>query len=256
MRAFPGQELGRHARRADDLPAAPRLQLDVVDHGADRDVREGQRIPGLDVGLRTRFDLGADLKPRRRSGWALKQVASPGTEPRYVLRNTRTSAYLQLTERDRFLWDLMDGDHRVRDLLFAYSREYGQLALPRIQQLIDQLNGAGLLARAPGETEAGRRTAKDRVIAAMLRMELAVAGLDGGVERIYGRLGWVLFTRVGIAISLLTAIAGLLLFATASGHARLFDVGGAGVLGAGKGWTRVFTAVRRRGRGRSNRRRG
>ncbi len=159
-------------------------------------------------------------------------MASPGTEPRYVLRNTRTSAYLQLTERDRFLWDLMDGDHRVRDLLFAYSREYGQLALPRIQQLIDQLNGAGLLARAPGETEAGRRTAKDRVIAAMLRMELAVAGLDGGVERIYGRLGWVLFTRVGIAIILLTAIAGLLLFATASGHARLFDVGGAGVLGA------------------------
>jgi putative peptide zinc metalloprotease protein len=172
-----------------------------------------------------------DVKPRRRSGWALKRVASPGTEPRYVLRNTRTSAYLQLTDRDRFLWDLMDGEHRVRDLLFAYSREYGQLALPRIQQLIDQLHGAGFLSRQPGEPESGSKTIKDRVIGAMMRMELAVSGLDRRVEGIYGRLGWVFFTRVGIAVILGLAAAGLLLFAVASGHARLFDVGGAGAAG-------------------------
>src|SRR4051812_36051410 len=40
-------------------------------------------------------------RPRRRSGWALKKLASSeGRDPRWVLRNTRTGKYLELDERD------------------------------------------------------------------------------------------------------------------------------------------------------------
>lgn len=173
---------------------------------------------------------GMDLKPRRRSGWALKQVPVQGTEPRWVLRNTRTSAYLQLTDRDRFIWDRLDGEHSIRDLLLGYAREYGQLALPRIQQLLDQLQGVGLLSRQ-GESEAVKPSPLDRVVAALVRAELAVSGLDGRVERAYRAFGWRFFTPIGLALVMLLALGGLLAFIVASRHARLFDVGGAGVVG-------------------------
>ena len=173
---------------------------------------------------------GMDLRPRRRSGWALKQVPVQGTEPRWVLRNTRTSSYLQLTDRDRFIWDMLDGEHSVRDLLLAYARQYGQLALPRIQQLLDQLNGAGLLTRQ-GESEAVKPSPLDRVVAALVRAELAVSGLDARVERAYRRFGWRFFTPVGLGLVFILALGGLLAFIVASRHARLFDVGGAGVVG-------------------------
>jgi putative peptide zinc metalloprotease protein len=173
---------------------------------------------------------GMDLKPRRRSGWALKQVPVQGTEPRWVLRNTRTSAYLQLTDRDRFIWDQLDGEHSIRDLLLAYARQYGQLALPRIQQLLDQLQGAGLLQRA-GEPEARKPGPLDRVVAALVRAELALSGIDTRMDRVYRVIGWRFFTRIGLGIVILLAIGGLLAFAVASRHSRLFDVGGAGVVG-------------------------
>jgi putative peptide zinc metalloprotease protein len=173
---------------------------------------------------------GMDLKPRRRSGWALKQVPVQGTEPRWVLRNTRTSAYLQLTDRDRFIWDQLDGEHSIRDLLLAYAREYGQLALPRIQQLLDQLNGVGLLGRA-GEPDIKKPSPVDRVVMALVRAELALSGIDGRMDKVYRAFGWRFFTRVGLAIVVLLAIGGLLAFAVAARHARLFDVGGAGVVG-------------------------
>ncbi|MFN2466386.1 MAG: FHA domain-containing protein [Candidatus Dormibacteria bacterium] len=174
---------------------------------------------------------GLNLKPRRRSGWALKRVSGTGDTARYVLRSTSTSAYLQLTERDRFLWELMDGEHSVRDLLLAYASAFGQLALARIQQLIDQLHGAGLLAPLPGEVAPGKPGAGTRVVAALTRMELAVSGIDRRMDSIYRRLGWRFFTRVGMGLVAVAGIGGLLAFAVASQRARLLDVGGAGAVG-------------------------
>jgi putative peptide zinc metalloprotease protein len=173
---------------------------------------------------------GLNLRPRRRSGWALKRVPGGG-DARYVLRNTTTSAYLQLTERDRFLWDLMDGEHSVRDLLFGYAAEYGQLALPRIQQLLEQLNNAGLLARRAGETESASPGLGGTIVAALTRAELAVSGLDTRVEAVYRRLGWRFFTPIGLAVVTVLAIGGILALVAGSHRARLFDVGGAGIVG-------------------------
>src|SRR5205085_11166733 len=56
------------------LAALARLQLDVVDERAGRDVLERQRVPGLDVGARTRLDRRADAQPRRREDVRLRAV--------------------------------------------------------------------------------------------------------------------------------------------------------------------------------------
>ena len=174
---------------------------------------------------------GLSVRPLRRSGWALKRVSAAG-DARYVLRSTRTSAYLQLTERDRFLWDLMDGAHSVRDLLFAYATEYGQVALPRIQQLLDQLTAAGLLVPLPGADDGGGVGVGHRVIGALTRAEIAVSGLDARMGTLYRRVGWRFFTPAGLVVVSVMAIGGILGLIVASHRARLFDVGGAGIVGA------------------------
>src|SRR3954469_25352622 len=55
-----------------------------------------------------------NVRPRRRSGWALKQVPSgPGRDPSWVLRNTRSGQYLQLDEHGVFIWNQIDGEAAV-----------------------------------------------------------------------------------------------------------------------------------------------
>jgi putative peptide zinc metalloprotease protein len=178
---------------------------------------------------------GLDLKPRRRSGWALKQAPSQPGKLRYVLRSSRNGQYLQLTDRDVFLWNLMDGEHTVRDLLLAYSREYRQLALTRIQQLVDQLAGAGLIRGVGGAEELaerglGRRV-YDRIIIILSRAELAISGIDGVLQKVYRAGAWVFFTRPGLVLIWGLGLAGVVAFLLALGDQQPLEVGAAGVLG-------------------------
>ncbi|MFE5483846.1 FHA domain-containing protein [Streptomyces sp. NPDC056527] len=176
-------------------------------------------------------------RPRRRSGWALKQVpADGGAEPHSVLSNTRTGVYLQLDEREVFLWNAIDGDATVRDLLFAYADRFGELALPRIEAALAAFAGAGLLRGLPGqkdeeETKGWRRFWR-AVYRALLKLEVSVPGLDGAVTRLYGGFGWRFFTRTGVTLTWLSVVGGLVaFFGVAQGRQHLLDFGGAGVWG-------------------------
>ena len=174
-------------------------------------------------------------RPRRRSGWALKQAPEPHTAPRWVLRNTRTGQYLQLDERDVFLWELLDGEHTLRDLLFAYAERYGELALPRIEQTLRTLARADLIRGLPGQTGPVRlpwpRRLGRAVFKALLRMEVSVGGLDRLFSRMYRSFGWWFFTGAGVAGLWLLILAGLYGFWLALDRQRLLDLGGAGAWG-------------------------
>ncbi|MDQ6746768.1 MAG: PqqD family peptide modification chaperone [Candidatus Dormibacteraeota bacterium] len=176
-----------------------------------------------------------DVRPRRRSGWALKRAPSAPGRERWVLRGASSAQYLQLTDRDVFLWNLMDGENTVRDLVLAYFQEYGQLAMNRVTQLLDQLAGAGLLhlgdSDGAAESTAAARL-RQKVLHTLLKPEIAISGIDGFVGRLYQGFFWRFFTRTSLALAWGTAVAGLVAFFVAGRHQRPFDLGGAGVLGA------------------------
>ena len=192
-------------------------------------------VDGLSEGSGAAASSGPlEQRPRRRSGWALKQAAVEGRgEPRFVLRNTRTGQYVQLTERDCFLWNRLDGENTIRDLLYEYAQEYGQLALSRIQQLLTQLNAAGLLSglAAPADPATLGRRIRHTAFLALMRMEFSIRGIDGSLGRMYRRFGWFFFTRAGLALVWGLVIAGVIGFIAARSHQSLFDVAGAGAWG-------------------------
>src|SRR3954468_6974224 len=59
--AFFRDQLGGTAGGTHHLRALARLQLDIVDGGAGRDVAQGQRVPYQDVGFRTADNFLSDL---------------------------------------------------------------------------------------------------------------------------------------------------------------------------------------------------
>src|SRR5687768_8467817 len=73
--AFLGEQLRLSARAAAHLRAATRLQLHVVHEGAHRDVADGQRVAGQDVGLRPRHHDVVHLDAVGRDDVALLAVA-------------------------------------------------------------------------------------------------------------------------------------------------------------------------------------
>ncbi|MEU1400865.1 FHA domain-containing protein [Streptomyces sp. NPDC005728] len=174
-------------------------------------------------------------RPRRRSGWALKQIPTERGAPRWVLSSTRTGRYLELDERQVFLWHAADGENTVRDLLFAYAERYGELALPRIESALSAFADAGLLRGLPGRPEQERprgwRRAARAVYRALLKLEVSVPGLDRLVTRLYQAFGWRLFTRTGVLLAWLSVAGGLVAFLAAQGRHHLLDFGGAGVWG-------------------------
>ncbi|MFF3448526.1 FHA domain-containing protein [Streptomyces sp. NPDC002667] len=174
-------------------------------------------------------------RPRRRSGWALKRMPADRGEARWVLNNTRTGVYLELDEREVFVWHSVDGENTVRDLLFAYAEQFGELALPRIEAALAAFADAGLLRGLPGRAEATERTGWRRagraVYRALLKLEISVPGLDRAVTRLYQAFGWRFFTRTGVTLVWLSVIGGLAAFVAAQGRQHLLDFGGAGVWG-------------------------
>src|SRR5688572_14518625 len=73
--AFLREQLRLRAGAPAHLAAAPDVQLDVVDHRADGDVADRQRVAGQDVGLRSRHQRVPDLETVGRDDVALLAVA-------------------------------------------------------------------------------------------------------------------------------------------------------------------------------------
>jgi putative peptide zinc metalloprotease protein len=174
--------------------------------------------------------------PVRRSGWALKQIPDERGVEQWVLSNTRTGRYLQLDDRDVFLWNALDGHNSVRDLLFLFADKYGELALPRIEQTLRAFAAIELVRGLHGQRDPAELPLLKRIghwlFTALLRLEISVKGLDTLFTRMYRAFGWRFFTRTTVILMWIVIGAGLYGFFVAQGHQRLFQVGGAGWLGA------------------------
>ncbi|MEJ2890349.1 FHA domain-containing protein [Actinomycetospora aeridis] len=172
-----------------------------------------------------------DARPRRRSGWALKEI--PGRRGSWVLRSTATNQYLTLDERDVFLWERLDGENTMRDLLFAYFEQYGELALPRIESTVRSFSDAGLVRGLKDDAEelsAWRRFGK-WLVAHLIKIELSIKNIDPLMERLYHGGMWRFFSPFAVFLTWFVTIAGLAAFVYGSRETQLFDFGGAGIVG-------------------------
>ena len=160
-------------------------------------------------------------KPTRRLGWALKRLQTVSGEAYSVLKNTRSGTYLRLSDEQVFLWNLMDGQHSVRDLAVAYFNEYKSLALQRIVALLGQLEARGFLMQAGDDLFANTAQAlgqnrmqrlRSWLVSTFLQKTYSIRGIDRAISKLYRAGIFVLFSKPVQLLILLISIAGLVAF--------------------------------------------
>jgi len=191
--------------------------------------------------LRERIDLALH-KPQAAPGVVASRLT--GREgPYYVLKNPETTTYYRLGERDYFLWERMDGDRTVKDLVVAYFLEFGSFAFGRVARLVSELKANSFLTDKPvyvyrqTRKELQRRSPGYRlqeVAGAFMQKEFAIGGLDGVLGGVYRRGGWLLFTRPVQIVYILLSVVGIYFFLrtfTSGGYSLVATAGGSITLG-------------------------
>ena len=165
-----------------------------------------------------------DLSKRKPKHIADAEVASHQTasgEEYYVLKNPEADAYLKLDPRDYFLWELMDGEHTIRDLAVAYFDKFGAFPFDRLCQLVAQLKMNHLLEEKPvhvfgaiahhftAQTLAYRLK---RFSETSTQKEFSLKNADRFFDTLYRRVGWLFFTRPARVLYVVLTVVGLAFF--------------------------------------------
>ncbi len=195
---------------------------------------------GLWAWLQERFDV-AMVRPQAVPGVIASRL--DGRDGPYtVIKNPTTKTYYQLSDRDAFLWELMDGTRTVKDLVVAYFGQYGSFAFGRVAGLVTGLRINGFLTDKPvgvyrqvHESLEGRRlrVRLGRLWHAFLQTPLAISGLDGALDRLYKAAGWLLFTKPAQILYVVLSLVGLVLYGKLFISGRYSLVSEAGSYGLG-----------------------
>ena len=169
---------------------------DVAEAGRTIVVRPGASLvvpalgpPGV-AAAATQFGM----KPRVRSGYALKRLDASEGSKRWVLKDLNRNTFLRLSDNDAMLFELFDGTHSLSDLIGIAEQRFGAAGAPRLARLLADLGERGYLAGVAGASATAeepqgflRRLFKPR--------EKVVSGLGDWFDRLYRGGGWVLFTK-------------------------------------------------------------
>ncbi len=138
-------------------------------------------------------------------------------ERSFILKNRETERFLLLSEREKFLWEQMDGSTSLQEIATAYVLTYGEFDFDVIPNLIRKLQRAQLLTLTP-RSRLRRVLARNRRQRVVKAVEKTLTGLERltvssrSVQPLFQRLhrwgGFLLFTRAAAAACLALAVVG------------------------------------------------
>ena len=150
------------------------------------------------------------IRPRLRSGWALKRIADDPHNARHVLRDLRTNAFVRIDDEDAQLLRLLDGRRTIAELLADATTLLGAAGAGRLARLIAGLGDRGMLdgvaATPKVEAEPGlvRRVFTPR--------EWTYEWIGNLFERAYASWGRLWFSPLAVTGLILLSLAGLVTF--------------------------------------------
>ena len=183
---------------------------------------EQEREPALDLWetIEERLDL-SKKKPKRIANVEVALQQRTHGEEYHVLRSPEANTYLKLDPRDYFLWELMDGEHSVRDLAVAYFVRFGAFPFDRLVHLMAQLKANRLLEEKPVHVfgAVAQRFAAQTLIYRLQQFsetstqkELSLKNADRFFDALYRRVGWLFFTRAAKILYGVVIVVGLAFF--------------------------------------------
>ena len=190
-------------------------------------------MEGIWATLRERLDY-TTFKPRLVPDVERAELRRRDGSTYYVLKNPRgergAGLYVRLEPEDLRLVDLMDGERTTQDILVAHLERYGTFALDRLARVTAALGANGFFGeeRAPVyEKLSARRAMRDPLTRLSLLLRKLIMwdiarwnNADRVVDIVYRFGGRLAFTRVGGALLVLLAIAGIVVWIRELGTGR------------------------------------
>ena len=151
------------------------------------------------------------MRPRVRSGYALKRLDADEGARRWVLRDLSRDGYLRLSDNDAQLFELIDGSRSLVDLVGEAERRFGATGPARLARLLADLGERGFLAGVAGTQ--GRAETPGFWRRLLTPREKVFGGLGARFDALYRHGGWVLFTRPALWLIGALCVAGIGVFA-------------------------------------------
>jgi putative peptide zinc metalloprotease protein len=76
------------------------------------------------------------MRPRVRSGYALKRLDASEGRQRWVLKDQRSGTFLRLSDNDAWVFELFDGTHTLLELVAMCEQRFGATGSARLVRLI------------------------------------------------------------------------------------------------------------------------
>jgi FHA domain len=152
------------------------------------------------------------MRPRLRSGYALKRLDASEGSKRWVLKDLRSDRFLRLSDNDAKVFEMLDGRHSLVDLIGMAEQRFGPTGAARLARLLGDLGDRGFLAGVTGAQPAVELP-QSRLRRLMKPRERSFTGVGDWFEKRYRRGGWVLFTRPALTLIAAVAVLGVAAFA-------------------------------------------
>jgi RNA polymerase subunit RPABC4/transcription elongation factor Spt4 len=151
------------------------------------------------------------LRPRVRSGWALKRMAGEDGE-QHVLRDLRGGRFARLGDEEEALFRLLDGERTLPELVGLSEERFGAAGPAALARLLTHLAERGMLHGGPSADEAVPDIPVGRLRSLLRPRSWSSPAFAGFVERAYDRGAWVLFLKPVLAVLAVLSVAGLASF--------------------------------------------
>jgi putative peptide zinc metalloprotease protein len=152
------------------------------------------------------------MKPRVRSGYALKRLDASEGAKRWVLKDLSRNTFLRLSDNDAHLFELLDGTHSLSDLIGIAEQRFGSAGAPRLARLLADLGERGYLAGVAATDTAEEEPPQGFLKRLFKPREKSYERVGGWFEALYRRGGWVLFTRPALYAIAALIVGGLAAF--------------------------------------------
>lgn len=221
--------------RLGDAELRVERRRDAAEAGRTIVVRPGASlvVPAVGVAGVTGSATQFGMRPRVRSGYALKRLEASEGSKRWVLKDLASGSFLRLSDNDAALFEQLDGSRSLVDLVADAEARFGTRGPARLARLLSDLGERGFLSGVAGATPSAAAPA-GRLARLFKSREKIVPWFGARIERLYRAGGWVLFTvpfLVFLAVLVAAGIAafvGLILarYGTPFVVASKFGVGG------------------------------
>jgi putative peptide zinc metalloprotease protein len=177
-------------------------------------VRPGASLMLSAVGTPTGLVDGTSvgMKPRLRSGYALKRLPADEGRQRWVLRDLDKGTFLRFSDNDAKLVELLDGTNSLADLIGEAEKLFGVAGPPRLARLLADLGERGWLAGVAGTQNLVAEQPQSLFRRLLQPREKTWEAPGRWFERVYRAGGWVLFLRPVLIGLLVLGVVGFGVF--------------------------------------------